>query len=45
MVLNPGDETPLSKVDYEALESSFWKAEKAAKLEKLGIWAATIPKK
>jgi hypothetical protein len=45
MVLNPGDETPLSKVDYEAFKGKFWEAEKAARLEKLGIWADAIPKK
>lgn len=45
MVLNPGDETPLRKEEYEALESKFWEAQKTAKFEKVGIWAATIPEK
>jgi hypothetical protein len=45
MVLNPGDETPLRKEEYEAFESRFWDAENSAKVEKLGIWAEIIPKK
>ena len=43
MVLNPGDETPLAKKDYEAFEMKVWEAQKAAKLEKIGIWAETKP--
>lgn len=41
MVLNEGDETPLSKEEYKLFENKFWEAQKAAKLEKLGIWAET----
>ena len=44
MVLNDGDETPLSKEDYELFENKFWEAEKTAKLEKLGIWFETKSK-
>jgi len=39
MVLEPGDETPLTKEEYEAFEKKVWEAEKTATAEKLGIWA------
>jgi len=39
MVLNPGDETPLTKAEYEYFEKEVWEAQKIAKLEKIGIWA------
>jgi len=44
MVLNAGDETPVSKEEYQAFESKVWEAQKLAKTEKLGIWAETQPK-
>lgn len=39
MVLEPGDETPLSKDKYEAFEKKVWQAEDTARTQKLGIWA------
>lgn len=39
MVLNQGDDTPLSRETYEVFEKEVWEAEKLARMEKLGIWS------
>ena len=45
MVLNPGDETPISRAQYEDFEKRVWEAQRLAKSEKLGIWSeAKTPK-
>ena len=38
MVLNRGDDTPLTRDAYEAFEKAVWEAEKLAKIDHFGIW-------
>jgi hypothetical protein len=38
MVLNRGDDTPLTRDAYEAFEKAVWEAEKLAKIAHVGIW-------